>query len=135
MRRRILYFASSIAIGLMSLHFAAQAGEPSGGQAFYIQYCASCHGTDGRGDGPVSPFLKVKPTNLTLLRKNNKGIFPMPRVMTSIDGSRMVRAHGDREMPVWGEVFRKEVEGAKYEGTTTLLKIKIIAEYIATLQR
>ena len=59
----------------------------------------------------------------------------MRRVMTSIDGSRIVRAHGDREMPVWGEVFKQEIEDGKYEELTTLLKIKIIAEYIATLQR
>jgi hypothetical protein len=55
--------------------------------------------------------------------------------MTAIDGSRAVRGHGDRQMPVWGEVFRKEVEKEKYTELTALLKAKVIAEYVATLQR
>jgi mono/diheme cytochrome c family protein len=135
MTPKIFYFAIGIGIWLMGLQLAAWAGEDNSGRDFYLKYCASCHGKDGKGDGPVSPYLKVKPTDLTLLRKNNKGIFPLRRVMTSIDGTRIVRAHGDREMPVWGEVFKSEVEGQKYEGLTSLLKTKIIAEYISTLQR
>jgi len=55
--------------------------------------------------------------------------------MTSIDGTRQVRAHGDREMPVWCEVFKQEIEDGKYQELTTLLKIKIIAKCLATLQQ
>jgi hypothetical protein len=55
--------------------------------------------------------------------------------MAAIDGRRSVRAHGDRQMPVWGEVFRKEGEKKKYSELTALLKSKIIAEYVAGLQR
>jgi len=83
----------------------------------------------------VSPFLKIKIPDLTLLKKNNKGVFPLARVMASMDGSRAVRGHGDAAMPVWGEVFRKEVESEKYPELTALLKNKIIAEYLSTLQR
>ncbi len=53
--------------------------------------------------------------------------------MSAIDGRRIVRAHGDRQMPVWGEIFRMEQE--KYPERTSLLKAKIIAEYVATLQK
>jgi mono/diheme cytochrome c family protein len=111
------------------------AGETDQGQQAYLQYCASCHGKEGRGNGPVSSYLKIKVPNLTLLQKNNKGVYPMAKVMSAIDGSRIVRAHGDREMPVWGEIFRKEAEPAKYTELSSLLKIKMIAEYVATLQR
>ena len=83
----------------------------------------------------MSPYLKIKAPDLTLLKKKNQGIYPMSKVMSAIDGSRAVRAHGDREMPVWGEIFRKEAESAKYTELTSLLKIKIIAEYLATIQR
>ena len=76
------------------------AGETDQGKQFYMQYCSSCHGKDGRGNGPVSSHLKVKPPDLTLLKKNNKGIYPTARVISAIDGSHAVRAHGDREMPV-----------------------------------
>ena len=85
--------------------------------------------------GRSAPYLKIKVPDLTLLKKNNKGIYPMSKVMSAIDGSRAVRAHGDREMPVWGEIFRKEAEDAKYTELTALLKSKLIAEYVATLQR
>jgi mono/diheme cytochrome c family protein len=111
------------------------AAEGDQGQQLYMQYCRSCHGKDGKGNGSVSPFLKVKIPDLTVLKKNNKGVYPLSKVMTSIDGSRTIRAHGDREMPVWGEVFRKESEAAKYPELTSLLKAKIIAEYVATIQR
>jgi mono/diheme cytochrome c family protein len=111
------------------------AGAADQGQQAYLQYCASCHGKEGRANGPVSPYLKIKVPDLTVLKKNNKGLYPMAKVMSAIDGSRAVRAHGDREMPVWGEIFRKEAEPAKYTELISLLKIKIIAEYVATLQR
>jgi mono/diheme cytochrome c family protein len=105
------------------------------GEIFYIQYCSSCHGKDGRGDGSVSPYLKLKIPDLSLLKKSHKGIYPLDDVMAAIDGRRSVRAHGDRQMPVWGEVFRKEVEKEKYSELTSLLKAKMIAEYVARLQR
>jgi mono/diheme cytochrome c family protein len=114
---------------------SAEAGETDSGKQLYIQYCSSCHGIAGRGNGPVTPYLKIKVPDLTLLKKNNKGIYPLSKVMSAIDGSRAVRAHGDREMPVWGEIFRKEAEAAKYTELTSLLKTQMIAQYVATLQR
>jgi mono/diheme cytochrome c family protein len=104
-------------------------------QKLYLQYCSSCHGKDGKGNGPVSPHLKIKVPDLTVLKKNNKGIYPLDNVMSTIDGRRGVRAHGEREMPVWGEVFHKELEKGKYTELTGLLKAKVIAEYVGTLQR
>ena len=114
---------------------SAGSAEKDSGKQLYMQYCSSCHGMGGRGNGPVTPYLKIKVPDLTLLKKNNKGIYPISKVMSAIDGSRAVRAHGDREMPVWGEIFRKEAEDAKYTELTALLKSKLIAEYVATLQR
>jgi len=114
---------------------SAGAAEKDAGKELYMRYCSSCHGMDGRSIGPVSPHLKIKPPDLTLLAKKNKGIYPLDDVMAAIDGRRLVRAHGDRDMPVWGEVFRDKLEGQKYPELTTLLKAKLIAEYIATLQR
>src|SRR5262245_20964256 len=107
----------------------------NGGKEMYLKYCASCHGSEGKGGGPVSRDLKVKVPNLTLLRGNNKGAYPLDRVMSSIECSRPVRAHGTRNMPVWGEVFRQEHEKEKYTELTSLLKAKLIAEYVGTLQK
>jgi mono/diheme cytochrome c family protein len=113
----------------------AVGGETDQGKQFYLQYCSSCHGKEGRGNGPVSSQLKVKLPDLTLLKKNNKGLYPTDHVMSSIDGRRSVRGHGDREMPVWGEVFRKQTEEQRYSELTSLFKARAIAEYIATLQK
>jgi mono/diheme cytochrome c family protein len=111
------------------------ASDVDSGKQMYLQHCASCHGSTGKGDGAVSHDLKVKVPDLTQLRRNNKGTYPTDRVLSSIDGSRLVRAHGDRTMPVWGEIFRKEHEKQKYTELTSLLKAKLIAEYVGTLQK
>jgi hypothetical protein len=92
-------------------------------------------GAKARGTARSARDLKVKVSDLTLLRGKNKGIYPLDRVMSSIDGSRAVRAHGTRNMPVWGEVFRQEHEKEKYTELTSLLKAKLIAEYVGTLQK
>jgi len=127
---------TSIALAICALAPLAQAlGDENGGKQMYLKYCASCHGSAGKGDGPVSRDLKVKIPDLTLLRAKNKGIYPLDRVVSSIDGSRAVRGHGTRTMPVWGEIFRTEHEKEKYTELTSLLKTKIIAEYISTLQK
>jgi hypothetical protein len=62
-------------------------------------------------------------------------MYPTDRVLSSIDGRRFVHAHGDRTMPVWGEVFREEHEKEKYSELTALIKAKLIAEYVSTLQK
>jgi hypothetical protein len=123
----------------LALTFSIGASSPragtDGGESLYAQYCSSCHGKDGRGGGSVTPYLKIKVPDLTLLKKNHKGIYPLDDVMAAIDGRRTVRGHGDRQMPVWGEVFHKEAEKDKYPELTSLLKARTIAEYVAHLQR
>ena len=127
-------FVSGLLIFFLAIGTTVRAAEVDAGKELYMQYCSSCHGEDGRGNGPVSAYLKIKVPDLTLLRKNNKGIYSMDKVMSAIDGRRTVRGHGDRKMPVWGEIFRKEAEGGEYAERQALLKAKLIAEYIATIQ-
>lgn len=136
MRRKLIFFgAALVSAGIFYFHPPVRAGEADSRRALYLQYCASCHGEDGKGKGPVSPYLKVKVPDLTALKKNNKGVFPLARVMSAINGSRAVRGHGDPVMPVWGEVFRKELKDEKYPELTTLRKNQAIADYLSTLQR
>jgi mono/diheme cytochrome c family protein len=115
-----------------SLVYAADANP---GKEMFMQYCSSCHGQKGRGEGSVSAFLKVKVPDLTLLKKNNKGIYPLDQVILAIDGTRKLRTHGDSKMPVWGVIFREEVKDPKSAEVTVGLREKAIAEYVATLQR
>lgn len=113
----------------------SMAAEVDNGKLLYLRYCASCHGNAGKGDGPLSRELKVKVPDLTLLKSKYKGIYPMDQVMSSIDGTKAVRGHGERTMPVWGQVFRDEHANEKYVELVALYKVKWIAEYIGTLQR
>jgi mono/diheme cytochrome c family protein len=99
-------------------------------QNFY-EYCASCHGPMGRGDGPVAGELKTRPTDLTQLAKNNNGQFPYVRVRAVIDGrGQGLGIHGPAEMPVWGQRFSQE------GGTDPQVRGKIlsIVDYLVSIQ-
>src|SRR5215468_3310352 len=124
--RSIIFVSGVVLLFSITLGIEIEAAEAEQGKQLYMQYCSSCHGKDGRGNGSVSPYLKIKVPDLTLLAKENKGIYPLDDVMATIDGRRLVRAHGDREMPVWGEVFTKKLESEKYTELTTLLQAKVI---------
>ena len=77
------------------------------GKESFMRNCASCHGTQAIGDGPVAETLKVEPANLTQLSQKEGGEFPFWRVHRSVDGRLELPGHGTREMPIWGFVFRK----------------------------
>jgi mono/diheme cytochrome c family protein len=76
------------------------------GKSNYETSCASCHGADGKGKGPVSAQLKVPPSDLTVLAKKNNGAFPVDSVYEVIDGQQAVLAHGPRDMPIWGVRYK-----------------------------
>ncbi|BBC03005.1 mono/diheme cytochrome c family protein [Bradyrhizobium elkanii USDA 61] len=84
---------------------AVHAEDADVGKAEFQASCASCHGADGKGKGPVSAQLNVPPTDLTTLTKNNNGVFPISAVYETIDGRKAISAHGTHEMPAWGERF------------------------------
>ncbi|WP_084244145.1 c-type cytochrome [Rhodoplanes sp. Z2-YC6860] len=72
----------------------------------YQSFCAACHGMEAKGNGPVSKALKTPPADLTVLAKNNNGVFPFERVYRMVDGrNSSISAHGTREMPIWGYRF------------------------------
>jgi mono/diheme cytochrome c family protein len=77
------------------------------GREMFSQYCASCHGLSGKGDGPLADTLKKPPTDLTQISKKADGVFPHAKVHQFIDGERAIRAHGSRDMPIWGKEFRR----------------------------
>ncbi len=84
---------------------AARAEDVDIGKSEFQSSCASCHGLDAKGKGPVGDQLKVPPPDLTVLAKNNNGVFPTNAVYETIYGSKTIPAHGSREMPIWGEQF------------------------------
>jgi mono/diheme cytochrome c family protein len=76
------------------------------GNAVYNQYCAPCHGVDGKGKGPAAPAMKVPPTDLTTYAKRHGGQFSEMDLTEVIENERAMPAHGSKDMPIWGEVFR-----------------------------
>ncbi len=95
-----------IANTLVGFGACALAQDIDVGKAEYRSSCAPCHGIDAKGDGPVADSLKTRPTDLTVLAKNNNGVFPYDMVYQVIDGrSSTIGSHGTREMPVWGYRF------------------------------
>jgi len=82
------------------------ADRPDLGQRVYQSNCAVCHGASGRGDGPYVGVLDARVPVLTDLSRRNGGVFPFARVYEVIDGSAVLKAHGTREMPIWGSVYK-----------------------------
>jgi mono/diheme cytochrome c family protein len=79
----------------------------AGGRLSYRVHCASCHGEQGKGDGPMVKALKVQPADLTRLALSHQGRFPREEVYNAIDGRREVLGHGPGAMPVWGATFQE----------------------------
>jgi mono/diheme cytochrome c family protein len=105
------------------------------GRTLYVRYCASCHGREGRGDGPVAPALGQKPTDLTQIAVSHGGEFPFVAVCEAIDGTRTVRAHGVSEMPIWGEVFLSDPASPLEQQILAGGKVIAIARYVRILQK
>jgi mono/diheme cytochrome c family protein len=100
----------------------------------YLRYCGACHGREGKGDGVASSFMRPNPTDLTRIAKQNGGQFPYMRVMETIDGRNTVRAHGDPEMPVWGEIFAEQASSPASRRDETRGKLMAITDYVRSIQ-
>jgi len=109
----------------------APATSAASGKDMFLNYCASCHGKNGTGDGPAAGALKVGPADLTQLAKKNGGKYPSMRVSSVLYGQANLAAHGNTEMPVWGAVFRRLSGG--HEGEVQQ-RIANLNHYIESLQ-
>ena len=107
----------------------AAARNYSGAQLFR-NHCAPCHGTGGRGDGPMAEVLRKRPTDLTKFAVTS-GSVPVERLRRVIDG-RDVPSHGDRSMPVWGITLRTSRDGGGYDSVEG--RIDALVRYIQSIQ-
>jgi mono/diheme cytochrome c family protein len=105
------------------------------GHRFYVTYCSACHGMEGRGDGPVAPDLRTPPADLTQIAKRRGGQFPVADIAAYIDGRADVRAHGNRDMPVWGERFGEQVGGGSLGEEVVRGNLLILVNYIQSIQQ
>ena len=132
---RLLLLTALAAFGVTPV--SAQTGaSPDGsresGKSVFTTYCASCHGESGRGDGAVAIFLRTRPADLTQIATRNKGTFPAALVYELIDGRRVVKPHGESQMPVWGDAFAKSATGS--DEPAVKAKIDALVAYLESIQ-
>src|ERR1039458_2371713 len=113
---RNLFFAALVVALLAGIGYANQSTSSkvvipvsrtsaTNGKQMYVNYCAPCHGVDGRGQGPVAAALKKQPADLALMSKNNGGKFPSTHIMSVLEFGAVNPSHGSAEMPVWGPML------------------------------
>ena len=137
-------FAATQVLGIAGIALlaatASRAEEPDpmlarvGGE-MYQQYCASCHGSGGEGNGPVAPALKEFPADLTKIAARRDGKFPEADIARWIDGRFDVVAHGTREMPVWGRKFADHIAEGTETDEVVRGRVLTIVEYLKTIQK
>lgn len=133
MKKRWVTLAMLI-VGSVMFFYALDPAAVSGqgkalrGEKLYVEYCASCHGLDGKGSGPVAPTLKAFVPDLTRIPLEN-GKFPALRIRNVIEGEVNVATHGTKEMPVWGLYFRR----TRGESVSKLNSYALM-EYIQSIQ-
>lgn len=127
-----------------ALSLAAQSPQPTikkvpaavtpawSGQQMFKSYCASCHGLDAKGSGPASAALKMAIPDLTTVSRRKDGKFPELQIVSAIQGDMNVTAHGSKDMPVWGHVFREMNNGGEKESQ---LRVRNLVKYIESLQQ
>lgn len=125
--------AATLVCGAQSgptIRINADKAPANSGKQMYNSYCASCHGLDGRGNGPVAAELKTRPTDLTRLAEKNQGKYPSVHVFEALQRGGSVPAHGTADMPVWGPIFDTMDANSRLR----VLRISNLTEYLKSIQ-
>ena len=121
---------------LAVLGAAACVEEPIDGRAAYLENCASCHGVDARGDGPIAAGLATAPPDLTMIAARNGGVFPTDQVMSTIDGLDRGE-HFSTAMPEFGagDMGATVIVEEGGLGTPVPMQLLALAEYLESIQQ
>ena len=95
----------------------------------FQNYCAVCHGKEGTGNGPAAKALTKAPADLTKIAARNGGTYPEIKVKRYIEGQDEVPAHGTRDMPMWGDLFRA------LNRDTAQIRVQALSDYLKGLQK
>jgi len=102
---------------------------PASGQQMYKDYCAACHGANGKGDGPAAELLKTPPADLTTMAKHNNGKFPADHFEAVLRFGVGGHAHGTIDMPIWGPLFSAQNKDL------VQMRITNLESYVASIQQ
>jgi mono/diheme cytochrome c family protein len=119
-----------------ALGLAQDAKSIADGEREFLQYCAICHGNDGKGKGILAEKLTTRPADLTQINKRNGSQFPFWRIYKFIDGRRELEEQESRVMPIWGDEFLKEA-GSDNPEAEAIVKERILrlVYYLQSIQK
>jgi mono/diheme cytochrome c family protein len=129
-----------VGVALLTLFAASAQAQPqvekkpikpvaaSDAAGMFQNYCAVCHGKEGKGNGPAASALTKAPADLTRIAARNGGTFPDVRVKRYIEGLDEVPAHGTRDMPMWGELFRA------LSRDTAQIRVQALSDHLKSMQ-
>ncbi|HKL68734.1 cytochrome c [Salibaculum sp.] len=120
-----------VVMGLLASPLAAQDADE--GARLYQQHCATCHGAEATGDGPMAAALILQPPDLTALAAGNDGVFPTARVARRIDGRDPLVSHGS-PMPVYGPFFEGDDTAIRVETGQPMMTSRPVADLVAYLE-
>ncbi|MEZ5714037.1 MAG: cytochrome c [Paracoccaceae bacterium] len=127
---RKMFLLAGLAVAMAA---PAMAQDEAEGARLYERHCATCHGIDATGAGPMAGVLVVQPVDLTALAKGNGGVFPSLRVVRRIDGRDPLVSHGS-PMPVYGDFFEGDDTALKTESGQPMMTSRAIADLVAYLK-
>jgi len=132
---RLLIATAACAAGAQDRNLGSKTSPPAlvaeSGKKTYAHYCASCHGTNAKGDGPAAIVLRRPPADLTTLAKRHEGKFPYDYVFDVLRFGTRFAAHGSSDMPIWGPIFGSM---ENYDEVAVRKRIKDLCDYLASLQ-
>ncbi len=126
----------------MRSSIAENGNEADLGEREFEKNCSVCHGSGGHGDGPYAGLLNVPLPDLTTLSQRNSGVFPFQRVYDTVEGTQMVKGHGTKRMPIWGQAYAYDAESDFFTwrafpwDAEAFVRARILAltEYVGRLQ-
>lgn len=131
---RVFLLTSALVCGFSaSAQETAATGDAAAGRDLFLRYCATCHGAEARGDGPMSSVLILRPTDLTALSSGNGGTFPLARVVMRIDGRDPLVSHGS-PMPLFGEFFEGSSIALRTPTGQPILTSQPVADLVAHIE-
>jgi mono/diheme cytochrome c family protein len=120
----------ALAFALPEVTSGQQREDPTSGASLYRAFCVSCHGTNGKGGGPIADTLPQKVPDLTTISRSNGGVYPRDRVLTAVRNGGTTGVHSPGGMSYWEKEFAvlEPQKGAAEQ------RLRALVDYIETLQ-